>query len=287
MYPTKVVLGQRSDNQTYGIRPSYVMIKAGAWGEDAVQINNFYPAKELVNKRNKLDFQIGSCILSEHTISGAVSVDKEEALRYPECMTDAGSMSWNLQVNKKIPYCVGYGTSWFFRFFHFFQMYWHAQGVKTEYSGKVTLNGSVYNVLPESCYGYADKNWGVDFTNPWVWLSSCDVTSLITGKKLENSCFELGGGTPRVLGIPVKGKVLTYLKLEDEEFEFNFSKNHFIYTFSPLSQVITIRLDSDKSNNCALFKWNSMPGLSKICLIVYVHTMSFFLGDDTCSPATK
>lgn len=224
LYPTKVVLGQRSDNQTYGIRPSYVMIKAGAWGKDAVQINNFYPAKELVYKRNKLDFQVGSCILSEHTISGAVSVDKEEALRYPECMTDSGSMSWNLQINKKIPYCVGYGTNWFFRVFHFFQMYWHAQGVKTEYTGKVTLNGSVYNVMPETCYGYADKNWGSDFTNPWVWLSSCDMTNLITGKRLENSCFELGGGTPRILGIPIKGKVLTYIKLENEEFEFNFSK---------------------------------------------------------------
>ena len=139
-------------------------------------------------------------------------------------MTDSGSMSWNMQINKKIPYCVGYGTNWFFRVFHFFQMYWHAQGVKTEYTGKVTLNGSVYNVMPETCYGYADKNWGSDFTNPWVWLSSCDMTNLITGKRLENSCFELGGGTPRILGIPIKGKVLTYIKLKNEEFEFNFSK---------------------------------------------------------------
>ena len=43
-------------------------------------------------------------------------------------------------------------------------MYWHAQGVKTEYSGTVTLDGEEYVVLPEKSYGYADKNWGSDFT---------------------------------------------------------------------------------------------------------------------------
>ena len=224
LYPGKVVLAQRADNVMYGVRPSYVMIKAGCWGKDAKQINNFYPASELVNKRSKLDFQIGSCILSEQEISGTVSVDKEEAVRYPECMTDSGSMTWNLKVSKKIPYCVGYGTSWLFRALHCFEMYWHAQGVKTEYSGKEILDGATYEVKPETSFGYADKNWGSDFTNPWVWLSSCDITSLVTGKPLMNSCLEVGGGTPKVFGIPIENKLLVYLKLEDKEYEFNFSK---------------------------------------------------------------
>ena len=48
-----------------------------------------------------------------------------------------------------------------------------------------TYNGEKFKVTPETCYGYSDKNWGRGFTSPWVWLSSCNITSNITGKKLE------------------------------------------------------------------------------------------------------
>ena len=102
LFPNKAVLGQRSDNKLYNVRPSYVMIKAGCWGKDARQINNFYPSSELSIKRGLLNFQVGSCILTETELSGSVSVEKEEAKLYPECMTDAGTMSWNLKVNKKL-----------------------------------------------------------------------------------------------------------------------------------------------------------------------------------------
>lgn len=235
LYPNKVVLGQRSDNLLYGIRPSYVMIKAGSWGKNAKQIHNFYPTMELVSKRGKLNFQIGSCTLTETELSGSVSVAKEEAVRYPECMTDAGSMTWNLSVSKKIPFCAGYGTSWLFRAFHIFEMYWHAQGVKTEYTGTVTLDGSVYDIVPDKSFGYADKNWGTDYTNPWLWLSSCDLTSLFNGKQLYNSCFVVGGGTPKVFGFPLRKKLLVYLKVNNTEYEFNFShfwkKSTTTYTF--------------------------------------------------------
>ena len=77
-------------------------------------------------------------------------------------------------------------------------MYWHAQGVKTQNSGVVTLDGEEYVVYPEKSHGYADKNWGKDFTSPWVWLSSNNMVSKITGKKLENSVFDIGGGCPKV-----------------------------------------------------------------------------------------
>ena len=80
-------------------------------------------------------------------------------------------------------------------------MFWHAEGIKTEYSGTIWLDGEEYEVIPEKSYGYADKNWGGDFTSPWLWISSCNITSLITGKKLNNSAFEAGGGKPKAFGI--------------------------------------------------------------------------------------
>ena len=39
-------------------------------------------------------------------------------------------------------------------------MYWHAEGMKTAYAGEVEFDGEKYEVTPERCYGYADKNWG-------------------------------------------------------------------------------------------------------------------------------
>ena len=57
--------------------------------------------------------------------------------------------------------------------------------MKTAFEGKVVLNGEEYIVSKEDSYGYADKNWGRDFTSPWVWLASSDLTSKTTGEKLK------------------------------------------------------------------------------------------------------
>ena len=102
-------------------------------------------------------------------------------------------------------------------------MYWHAEGMKTAYSGELTLNGRRYTVTPERSFGYADKNWGRDFTSPWVWLASSALTSKKTGKRLENSAFDIGGGRPKVYFVPLDRRLLGVLYYEGEEFDFNFS----------------------------------------------------------------
>lgn len=74
--------------------------------------------------------------------------------------------------------------------------------MKTAFSGWVTLNGEEYVVKPDTCYGYADKNWGRDFTSPWVWLSSNNLVSKLTGKRLKNSVFEAGAAPQGFLHFP-------------------------------------------------------------------------------------
>lgn len=96
--------------------------------------------------------------------------------------------------------------------------------MKTAFSGWVTLNGEEYVVKPDTCYGYADKNWGRDFTSPWVWLSSNNLVSKLIGKRLKNSVFEAGGGTPKVFGISLNRKLLGQFYYEGTDYEFNFSK---------------------------------------------------------------
>lgn len=100
----------------------------------------------------------------------------------------------------------------------------HAEGMKTAYAGEVEFDGEKYEVTPERCYGYADKNWGRGFTSPWVWLSSSDLFSNLTGKALKNSAFDIGGGQPKVAGISLGRQLLSAFYYEGREFEFNFSK---------------------------------------------------------------
>ena len=217
------VFGQLPENQAKGIRPSYLMVKIGTWGTEHFQLHRFF-GWNTVEMKGKAPFTITAedCYLSEYYTKGEVSVHGAE--EHPEWMCDNGTISWDLTIDKKIAYNVGYGASSPFRKLKAFEMYWHAEGVKTLYNGVVICNGERYIVEPETCYGYADKNWGSDFTSPWVWLSSCNLTSRKTGNRLKNSAFDIGGGKPIAFGITFDRKLLGELYYEGTSYEFNFSK---------------------------------------------------------------
>ncbi len=211
--------------QKKGERPSYLMVNAGFWGEKHGQLHRFFPWKDVrINLGTPFEIEAGDCFLNETASRGSISVSEEEAAAHPEWMSDAGSMSWDFTISKKTAFHVGYGAGDFFRRLNAFEMFWHAEGMKTDYSGTVTLNGETYLLTPETSFGYADKNWGGDFTSPWVWLSSCRLTSRKTGKVLENSVFNIGGGRPKVFGLALDRKLLGELYYEGKDYEFNFSK---------------------------------------------------------------
>ena len=209
------------DNQ---IQPSYLMIKAGCWGKNAKQLHRYYGISEYDNSKSMLKITTKDSFLSENNIWGSVNVSKEDTITNPTYYPSTGKMNWSLKVNKVIPFNVGYGTSLPFRLSNAFEMYWHVEGMKTMYSGTVNLDGEEFIVSPDNCYGYADKNWGSNFTSPWIWLSSCNLTSKLSGLTLDNSAFDIGGGCPKVFGIPFSRKLLMNFTYEGEVFEFNFSK---------------------------------------------------------------
>ena len=153
------VLGQDPENQKAGKQPSYCMIKAGAYGKDPKQIHNFYSMKYFNCPDDELNIQVGDCSLTETHMSGFSRVSEEDAKNHPEYMSDAGDMMWDLDIDKQITFNVGYGASSLFRKLNSFEMFWHAEGIKTQYSGTVWLDGEEYEVIPEKSYGYADKNW--------------------------------------------------------------------------------------------------------------------------------
>ena len=208
-----------------GDTPSYLMVKAGSWGEDAEQMHRFFGWEQVdLAWGTPYSVRAEDCYVNETHTGGKVSVSAEEAQQHPEWMCGAGTMEWDLEIDKKVAFNVGYGASRPMRAMQLFEMFWHAEGMKTAYSGKVIWNGETYIVSPENSYGYADKNWGKDFTSPWVWLSSNNLTSKVTGKKLEDSVFDIGGGCPKVGPVALKRKLLSAYWHEGKAYEFNFSK---------------------------------------------------------------
>ncbi len=219
------VFGQLPENRARHIPPSYLMVKCGAWGTGAAQLHRFFGWNETqVGWGVPFSVEAADCFLTETRTHGSVCVTPEQALAHPEWMCESGSMRWDLTIDKQIAFNVGYGASEPMRDMQAFEMFWHAEGMKTAFSGEIWWNGEQYLVTPETSFGYADKNWGRDFTSPWVWISSCDLTSELTGKRLMNSVFDIGGGRPKVGPVALPRKLLSAFWYEGTPYEFNFSK---------------------------------------------------------------
>ena len=221
------VLGQLPENKKAGKGPSYLMVKAGTWGKEHFQLHRFFAWKD-VHMHPDAPFKIlaDDCYASENRLKGRIMISKMEAESHPEWMCDSGEIEWDLRIEKDIAFNVGYGASKPLRDVEAFAMYWHVEGMKSLFSGSIICNGRKYTVMPEKSYGYADKNWGRDFTSPWVWLSSNCLKSRNTGELLRNSAFDIGGGRPKVYFVPLDRRLLGAFYYEGKEYDFNFSKLH-------------------------------------------------------------
>ena len=205
-------------------RPAYGLLKVGCWGKDARQLHRYFATNAVKAARGRLDVTMGECALTETHMTGEVHVSAADCAAYPEWASDAGHLKWDIQINKRLHYSAGFGASSPARTLNLFEMYWHAEGIRTDYTGWLELDGERYEVTPSTGYGYADKNWGQNFTSPWLWISSCDLVSAAQGKRLDNSALEIGGGKPRIWGMPLPNRLLAYLAYEGTAFDFNFSK---------------------------------------------------------------
>ena len=218
------VFGQLPQNREAGRRPSYLMVKAGTWGEDHCQLHRFFSLKDVtIHASAPYQVEAEDCLASETVLRGSISISPEESRAHPEWMCDFGSLSWDLTIDKQITFNVGYGASKPLRDTEAFAMYWHAEGMKSAFSGTITYNGRRYTATPEKSFGYADKNWGRDFTSPWVWLASNCLVSKKTGKQLRNSVFDIGGGRPKIYFVPLDRRLLGVMYYEGTEYDFNFS----------------------------------------------------------------
>jgi hypothetical protein len=206
------------------MRPAYAMVKAGMYGSGGKQINSFYPTEKIAHGKKELTIQFGECSMTEMEISGSVIMTENYISKHPECLCDAGSINWNLQMEKQISYNSGYTSSWLAKLCNVTEMHSHFQGMKTVFSGTISVDGAQYAVSPQTSCGYADKFWGREIPSPWMWLSCCNISSIITGKRLTDSCFLVTGCYSRFLRIHLKQKMIIFATVGGKEYEFNFSK---------------------------------------------------------------
>lgn len=205
-------------------KPAYLMVKAGCWGKDGFTVKRYYGIEEMEVADTFLKITAGECFLSENNIWGRIQGEH--------------TLMWSLMVDKKTAFHVGYSTSRLIREINPFDMYWHAEGMRTNYEGTVTCDGECYTVEPKTCYGYADKKWGRDYTCPWFWLYGSRIKSCRTGKELENSAFAVGGGNPVVMGIPLWNKPYADIYYEGESHEINYSR---LWTFARMRYSCSMR----------------------------------------------
>lgn len=223
---SKPILGQLPYNKKRGIRPSYLLLKAGAFagdgGSEGVQLHKFYPLTELKAALNPLIIQYGENFYSEQRISGCVDIPYQDSRR-KSYMTDEGQMEWDLEVHKSIACHTGSMADAFHNAVNALDSFWHGEGIKAQYRGTVILNGVSYQVTPQDSYGYADKHWGKSFNCPWLQLASCHLTSERTGRELKHTALAIDGCCPVFLWFRLKRKLLVQLTYEGEDFVFNFS----------------------------------------------------------------
>ena len=132
------VFGQLPESKAEGLKPSYLMVKAGCWGRDHMQLHRFFGWDAVrIKGTAPIRIQAGDCLLEETKLRGSVEISPDMAAAHPEWMCDAGSMSWELEMDKQIAFNVGYGASAPLRAAKAFEMYWHAEGMKTAFTGKV------------------------------------------------------------------------------------------------------------------------------------------------------
>ena len=224
------ILGRHPYYRKRGMKPSYVMIKAGVFpgadGQEGRQLHAFYPISSLKTTKSPLVMQVEDCFYSEDRIAGFVDVSPEEA-RHRSFMTDPGQMEWDLEVHKAVSCHTGFLAGKVFQALNALDSYWHGEGIRSFFRGSVTLDGVSYQVLPDTSFGYADKHWGRSFNRPWIQFACGRLTSRKAGHELRHSVLAVNGCCPRFLCFPLRRRLMIQLTYRGEDFEFGMHQNFF------------------------------------------------------------
>ena len=202
------------------VQPSFAKVRAGYLTTNGRQINGYFPSNQIQTGKTDLLVKVGTdesnyCSLTTSSTYGTVSVSLEEANEQPELLSHSGKISWNLHYARKLSFSPDLKTSAYT---------WAVNGAYTEFEGKIIYNMHEYVVTPEKSFGYIDKMWGREPPSPFFHLHSSNLTSIINGKKLDNSCFVVQGEYNSSLSVllSLNGKDVTFNASKAKGYEINY-----------------------------------------------------------------
>lgn len=210
---------QSATSQDFVI-PSFFMVRAGCFGFGGKQISNYFPCGNVEFGKNDFVIKVanqekGECVLAGDYCFGKLSVSKEELESHPEYLCSVGNISWDLQFEKLISLKFNSKDK---------NSNWSLISGKCNCEGKIFFDNEEFFVQPLKSFAYLDKNWGRDFSDSLLHLSSCNLTSLITGQVLSSSCFAVQGEYNEKLNllISVEGKNIEFHINKSKKYKLNF-----------------------------------------------------------------
>lgn len=166
------------------VQPSYIVVRFGKLGQESKQLCAYHSLKGMRFSSKPFTIQMDNKLFSEDQLSGFINITEEDFQKHPEYMCDRGFASWNLKYEIIRDINEGYQNG---------SDKWFPYGIKTNFSGMVSYDGADYIVEPRKCFGYMDRYWGKTFPYDWFHISSASLTSIISGRVLQNSFFSIQG----------------------------------------------------------------------------------------------
>ena len=199
-------------NQEQLVQPCYAMARAGCLGVNGKQMSCYYPTEQIYTGKSGFIISVGSgdkaCTLNDKSSVGNIRVSYADLNEYPEMLCNAGSITWNIQFERNVAFVPDYSSK---------VSSWAVLGANCTCNGMVTLDGESYTIIPEKSYGYFDKSWGRDFVFPFFHLNASNLTSIISGKRLEKSCFVVNG--------VYEDRLSVLALIDDNDIEFHADKS--------------------------------------------------------------
>ena len=193
--------------------PTWPQAEGYILGVGAKQFCEYHIIKDLKYSQRFLDVELGRCVFTEDKIAGMITYSPTEVREHPEYMSDDGSFTWDLRYDIRQDFVNGFNGK---------EGTWSPTGIKTVFAGSVVIDGREYNVIPKSSFGYVDRFWGESLPESWVHLSASHLTSIITGRILEDSSFAIQG--------IFNNKLSVICNLGDDSFAFSANQSDRKYT---------------------------------------------------------
>lgn len=199
-------------------KSAYIAVRAGILGKNAKYINNYFSYKDFrLDKKNNQIFLPG-CLFSLNKLKGEIYNSQETTLNHPEYFSQSGSISWDINYERMFDFPKIVKQK---------PLFWAVTGADTAFSGTISMDGIVYNIFPMKCSGYSDKLWGAELSRPFLHLSTSNLISLISGKKIQHQCLAIQGEYNKKLAAFINVTPDKLVFLPEDKYESIWSNTQF------------------------------------------------------------